>query len=434
MKQYFAGKQHNARCDGCRKPLVGARFKCDTCCDYDLCANCLDMRVATGKHENTHPMILTSPQILNKINMNDFRLGDALGKGAFGQVHKAIWLPKNREVACKITTINGENRQLEESFRQELAAYTELEGAYIIKLFGYGERQQNLVRELCLIMELMGRGSLKSVIEHSNQVISLRRKLNMACHIVSGMRKLHRHGWIHRDIRPDNILVSSNLWAKIGDMGISRVFNPAERQTLLGCAAFMPPEFYSGQYNQSLDVFTYGLTLNELFTETFHCFNPQQRQIRLARRSPICSGLIARCTNRTPSCRPTAVELESILNNCNRVVNNHITSNHHDYDNLSTQAKNDIMIKVCADHFGQRNMQINPPSAPPPPLRNQNALAEKFHIDMMRQFDGFCQAQAHHSRAIQPPEFEELLKFCRQKPDDDMDNAESELDEEDNEN
>jgi serine/threonine protein kinase len=49
---------------------------------------------------------------------------------------------------------------------------------------------------------------------------------------------------VHRDIRPDNILVSSNYTAKIGDMGIAHHFNPGEKHQLLGCLIFMPPEFY----------------------------------------------------------------------------------------------------------------------------------------------------------------------------------------------
>ena len=49
---------------------------------------------------------------------------------------------------------------------------------------------------------------------------------------------------IHRDIRLDNILVSINYTAKIGDMGIAHIFNPDEKHTLAGCLPFMPPEFH----------------------------------------------------------------------------------------------------------------------------------------------------------------------------------------------
>ena len=143
-----------------------------------------------------------------------------------GQVYKAKWLSKNREVACKMIRVTPHQRHLEESFRKELAAYAELSGAYILKTFGYGDRMLgNGAKECFLITELMHRSSLADVIHHRGEKISLRRKLSMACHVASGMRKLHAHTMIHRDIRPDNILVSNNFTAKIGDMGIAHIFN-----------------------------------------------------------------------------------------------------------------------------------------------------------------------------------------------------------------
>lgn len=136
-------------------------------------------------------------------------------------------------------------KTLEESFWEELAAYTELSGAFILKTFGYGEEiGNNRTKKYYLISEFMHRKSLTDVIYDPTEKISLRRKLAMACHITSGMQKLHAHSMIHRDIRPDNILVSSNYTAKIGDMGIAHVFKPAEKHKLLGCLIFMPPEFY----------------------------------------------------------------------------------------------------------------------------------------------------------------------------------------------
>ncbi|CAF5126744.1 unnamed protein product [Rotaria sp. Silwood1] len=88
----------------------------------------------------------------------------------------------------------------------------------------------------------------------------------MVMNIASGMRRIHEHRMIHRDIRPDNILVNENYVAKIGDIRIARVIDPLNQQTQIGCAPYMLPEFYRGTYDQKLDIFTFGLTLNELFT------------------------------------------------------------------------------------------------------------------------------------------------------------------------
>ncbi|CAF3991105.1 unnamed protein product, partial [Rotaria sp. Silwood1] len=57
----------------------------------------------------------------------------------------------------------------------------------------------------------------------------------MVMNIASGMRRIHEHRMIHRDIRPDNILVNENYVAKIGDIRIARVIDPLNQQTQIGC-------------------------------------------------------------------------------------------------------------------------------------------------------------------------------------------------------
>ena len=114
----------------------------------------------------------------------------------------------------------------EKSFRQELAAYAELSSPYILKTYGFNIQElDDGTRKCMLVMEYMPRGSLKIVLRQKEQ-IPLRQKLEMACQIASGMRKLHAHRMIHRDIRPDNILIAENYTAKIGDMGLARVWSP----------------------------------------------------------------------------------------------------------------------------------------------------------------------------------------------------------------
>ena len=65
-----------------------------------------------------------------------------------------------------------------------------------------------------ILMELMGRGSLQDLIENQQNNLSLRRKLTMSRQVASGMRRIHQHGMVHRDIRPDNILVTDDYIAR----------------------------------------------------------------------------------------------------------------------------------------------------------------------------------------------------------------------------
>ncbi|CAF1211730.1 unnamed protein product [Rotaria sp. Silwood1] len=328
------------------------------------------------------------------------------------QVCKAKWLSKNRQVACKVIRVTPQRCHLEESFRKELAAYAELSGAFILKTFGYGDRMLDKgVKECYLITEFMQRGSLSDVIHNRDEKISLRRKLSMACHIASGMRKLHAHTMIHRDIRPDNILVSNNFTAKIGDMGIAHIFNPDERHTLIGCLPFMPPEFHrgDGQYDQSLDVFTYGLTLNELFTEKIHRFNQSTKHVQLIEQSPIFINLILQCIRDESTRRPTAIELEYILHKYRQAADRYIKEKCSNYTNQTIATKDNIFIRFYNEYHQQEKAEPKAVFSPPPrPHVNLNLIRQHFE-DMMKQFSSVHEKDADRNK--NRPEVVKLKKY-----------------------
>jgi len=245
-----------------------------------------------------------------------------------------------------VINVTPEHAHLEKSFQKELDAYTELSGSYILKTYGYNIQElSNGIRKCMLVMEFMPRGSLSSVIRKKEK-ISLRRKLEMACQIASGMRKLHAHSMMHRDIRPDNILVGEDYTAKIGDMGLARVLMPDVNLTMIGCLAYMPFEFYTGKYNQSLDVYTFGLTINELFTEKKHEFELLTRRIKLTSRSSVFADLIDRCTHNVPSQRPSAIEVETTLRMYKQAIEKYIIEKKIKYANTSTEDKNLTFITI----------------------------------------------------------------------------------------
>ena len=248
-----------------------------------------------------------------------------------GYVCVATWKSRRREVACKIIEIpkNSESiSDLERSFIDEIAAYRELSGPYIVRSYAYAKCDLPATRihgpktQLMILMELMGKGSLQNLLDKEPNQLSLRRKLSMSRQIASGMRRIHQHQMIHRDIRPDNVLITDDYIAKIGDMGIARVMDPNGKQSQIGCLQFMPPEFFKPshdgfiKYDQKLDIFTFGLTLNQLFTETIHDakFNSSGSRIILKKQSPIFfDDIITKCLDDDPNRRPNAVLIEKTL-------------------------------------------------------------------------------------------------------------------------
>jgi serine/threonine protein kinase len=116
-----------------------------------------------------------------------------------------------------------------------------------------------------ILTEFMEKGSLADLLVKEIN-LSNQKRFSIAANIAAGMARIHKIGFIHRDIRPENIFINSDYVAKIGDMGIAKIYESNELHTIgLGCQFYMPPEFYTQKYSLKLDVFTFGLTLNQLF-------------------------------------------------------------------------------------------------------------------------------------------------------------------------
>ncbi|CAF3799393.1 unnamed protein product [Rotaria sordida] len=287
-------------------------IKCDICPNYNLCKICtIDKHICIKNHEKDHPLILTLNKIIPQIDSDDIKLEETLGRGGFGRVYKAFWRSKNLPVACKIIEISNKSSEsdyLRRSFPQEIAAYRELSGSYILRTFAYAIRdipiQNNHGQktQYMILMELMRRRSLRDVLDNEPHKLSLRRKLIMSRQIASAMRRTHQHGMIDRDIRPDNILIIDNYIAKIGDMGIACVLDPNYQHTQVGFKTFRDGLNGFAKFDEKLDIYTYGLTLNQLLTEKAHDFLSWAliSRIIIIEKSPILyDEIILRCFSKT---------------------------------------------------------------------------------------------------------------------------------------
>ena len=87
LKVKFKDEKHErVTCDGCdTEPIIGLRFKCDHCYDYDLCINCIEGGKISKNHDKTHSMVLISSARLLEIDWSDIQLMNELGSGAFGK-------------------------------------------------------------------------------------------------------------------------------------------------------------------------------------------------------------------------------------------------------------------------------------------------------------------------------------------------------------
>jgi len=88
----FENVQHqNTCCDGCNtETIVGIRFKCDTCPNYDLCLKCMKDKVETNHHTANHPLVVIGENHLKQIEWDDIEIGEKLGQGGFGKAYEVL--------------------------------------------------------------------------------------------------------------------------------------------------------------------------------------------------------------------------------------------------------------------------------------------------------------------------------------------------------
>lgn len=211
-----------------------------------------------------------------EIHKENIIILNELGKGEFGTVYLAEW--NKTPVVVKIMNDNilEEKKSL---FVKELDIMTRLHHPNILQILGY-------IREpFGIVMEYINNGELLDYI-NKNKWLKLKKKIQIAIDILRGLAYLHNRKpniLIHRDLKPQNILMTPSGIPKIGDFGISRFFeNEKKKQsynniedclfdkdktTPVGSKRYWAPEIEKGDknYNYKVDIWSTGVILYELF-------------------------------------------------------------------------------------------------------------------------------------------------------------------------
>ena len=222
--------------------------------------------------------------ILNRFTLNDTteisNTGEEIGRGAYGRVFK-VYYYGTLCAAKEIHTIlleNVDRRELERTktaYLRECRQCCALRHPNIVQFLGLyyppsttPEEAPDDDRKLPVIVMEMMQESLKSYIEsaeQSNTTVPYLSKLSILQDVAQGLRYLHHQNppVIHRDLSPNNILLTAHLVAKISDLGVAKAVKFDSKLTMTkvpGTSDFMPPEALedSSKYGPPLDIFSYG--------------------------------------------------------------------------------------------------------------------------------------------------------------------------------
>ena len=192
-----------------------------------------------------------------------YRILDLLGEGGMGAVYRAEDTVLLRQVAVKVMTeAIARQAPLRNRFLREARAAGSLQHANIVTVYDFGEVEGHLF----IAMELVDGADLEQLLAEQ-QPTTLSAKLDIIGDVLAGLGYAHRHGVVHRDIKPPNIRITSDGRAKIMDFGIAYVGASDLTGTglAIGTPSYMAPEqITGGTVTAAADLFALGVVLYEL--------------------------------------------------------------------------------------------------------------------------------------------------------------------------
>ncbi|XP_019191338.1 PREDICTED: probable serine/threonine-protein kinase WNK10 [Ipomoea nil] len=209
------------------------------------------------------------------------RYNQVLGKGAFKTVYKAFDQIDGIEVAwsrVKIADMLQSPEDLEKLY-SEVHLLRQLKHENVIKFCDSWIDDKK--KTINMITELFTSGSLRQY-RKKHKTIDMKAIKNWARQILQGLAYLHSQNppIIHRDLKCDNIFVNGNRGEiKIGDLGLATVLQQSTAKSVIGTPEFMAPELYEEEYNELVDIYSFGMCMLEMVTLDFpysECKNPAQ--------------------------------------------------------------------------------------------------------------------------------------------------------------
>eukprot|EP00770_Monocercomonoides_exilis_P000439 MONOS_436.1-p1 / transcript=MONOS_436.1 / gene=MONOS_436 / organism=Monocercomonoides_exilis_PA203 / gene_product=Nek2A / transcript_product=Nek2A / location=Mono_scaffold00007:75175-82654(+) / protein_length=1876 / sequence_SO=supercontig / SO=protein_coding / is_pseudo=false len=198
----------------------------------------------------------------------EYTVEKVLGAGAFGEVSLVRHKPTGGQYVWKKMPVEGGRLTAEQE--AELFVAKTLDCDYVVKIKEsiFHPTSDNKL-ELYLVMEYCGGGDLRGVITKKKAEggkLSEEEIKDYFCQSLLGLHYLHSRNMLHRDIKPDNILLTSDHKLKLGDLGLLKEMKVDEKiTTQAGTPAYMSPEIRGRQsYGSKADIFALGVVLYEL--------------------------------------------------------------------------------------------------------------------------------------------------------------------------
>lgn len=197
-----------------------------------------------------------------------YEVRGTLGAGAMGTVYDALDRLIERRVAVKIVKRpppgDPEGEEAHARFRREAQAAGRLSHPNIVGVYDYGENAETA----WIVMELVEGGSLKQRLDRQER-FAVPEIVRLMDQVLAALAYSHGRGVVHRDIKPGNVMLTTDGTVKLADFGIARLENSSMTQvgTVIGTPSYMAPEQLRGEtVDARADIWAAGVMLYQLLT------------------------------------------------------------------------------------------------------------------------------------------------------------------------
>jgi len=207
------------------------------------------------------------PNETPRIFSERYELSHLIARGGMAEVYRAHDRRLDRPVALKVLFPElSVDRSFVERFRREAQAAANLSHPNIVPVFDWGEDSGTYF----IVMEFIDGRPLSSILKSAGP-LSADRTADIGAHVAAALGYAHKHGVIHRDVKPGNVLITDEGQVKVTDFGIARAINTEESLTqtgaVMGTATYFSPEQAEGVgVDARSDIYSLGVVLYEMVT------------------------------------------------------------------------------------------------------------------------------------------------------------------------
>lgn len=205
--------------------------------------------------------------MIGEILNHKYRIIDLIGTGGMAQVYRAINMSNRKIVAIKVLKEEyGRDPEFLRRFEREARASLHLSHENIVRAYGVG--QHNGLPYI--VLEYVEGSTLKDLIKQ-NGIIPAKTAIGICCQLLDALDAAHSHGIIHRDVKPQNIIINSKGRVKLTDFGIAREVSASTvtfaGSNVVGSVHYISPEQAKGDIvSEGSDIYSVGVTLYEMLT------------------------------------------------------------------------------------------------------------------------------------------------------------------------